>query len=114
MKKLFFFFYLIHEIFCSSIDGNLANSYPFSIKKGYDEVIIFMKDLITIYKPNDIIDKTTGVCLSGTEKGGLYYNGYYYTSCLVSDVPNQFQIKIYNSNFALCETITDSTNFFFL
>jgi len=113
MKKLFFFFFLIHEIFCpSSIDGTLATSYPFSIKKGYDEVIIFMGNLITIYKPNNINDNSIYDCLSGTEKGGLYYNGYYYTSCLVSGATNQFQIKIYDSNFNIRSTISDSTHYF--
>ena len=91
---------------------SLSGNYPFSIKKesGSNEAIVFMDNSINIF---DISQASTGPlsqldiptplpypyivpqCISREENGGIYYNGYFFTSCLKSANSNEFQIKVY-------------------
>ena len=91
---------------------SLSGNYPFSIKKesGSNEAIVFMDDSINIF---DISQASTGPlsqldiptplpypyivprCISREENGGIYYNGYFFTSCLKGANSNEFQIKVY-------------------
>ena len=110
----------------SSLNGDLISNYPYSIKLGYNEVAIFMENYITIYRvADDIYDFkldnliSTCNCQSKGEKGGIYLNGLFYTSCL--DDPNlgKFKIKVYNNIItsdplpsATCQVITSSFDFY--
>ena len=119
MKSFILIIYLINTIICvSNINGVLETTKPFSIKKGYNEVAIFMENYITIYEsksipPNTITDHPTppdtNSCDSNEEKGGIYFKGFYYTSCLVTTSSNNFVINIYNHDASYVKTISDST-----
>ena len=99
----FFIFFIIAFNYCqadSTLDGTLVSNYPFSTKLGYNEVSIFMENYITIYRLPDFIEDYSFVpepgCYSGLEKGGIYHNSFYYTSCLKnmdSNDVNEFEIK---------------------
>ena len=91
--------------------AKLPNNYPFSIKKSNSESIIFLKDSITFF---DVTKTETGdpplenkdlssigiLCPSGKEKGGIFSNGYYYTSCSKYDNSNEFQIIVFDSSLS--------------
>ena len=87
--------------------GTIDNFYPFSIKRGYNEVVIFLENDIKIF---DVTKTNTGTpiesifasatppridCISGEEKGGIYFKGYYYTSCQNPDNSKEFKIKVF-------------------
>ena len=104
--------------------GDLEEDYPFSLKKGYNEAVLFMKNSIKIFNvsntissntnpisyilPNHEIDSSqpayTFNCNSGEEKGGIYFKSYYYTSCLTST--NSFDIITYKYGDFDVTTIT--------
>ena len=114
MKYLFFLFYFIHSILYKlviNLDLNDINA--FSTKIGYNEVAIFMKDKISIYKSIEGLTNTvennpiTPPCSSGIEKGGIYFNGFYYTSCKSDTYPDKFDIRIYTSSFGTSTVFPD-------
>ena len=126
MKFIDFFLYIIiiNLSLFSSLDNpaNLNSDYPFSIKKDQNTVIIFSNNAITTFDltktqiPQDPLTKTDlsgpAECLSGEEKGGIYFSNYYYTSCYVSSSDTtKFQIKVYDLSFNLVYTFPSSYAF---
>ena len=108
-------FILVNSIFKISTSdildnpGDLIEDFPFSLKKSYNEAVIFMNNAIQIFD----VSRTTTLdpikpipdpipsgytCLSGEEKGGIYFKGFYYTSCLTSQGSHNFEIKVYDIN----------------
>ena len=130
---IIFFLNLIRKCFLSdsNTNGNLESRYPFSIKLSTNEAAIFMKDFIQIYnaggmnsqnefsepqkslyKINITIDSEIVHCESNIEKGGIYVNGYYYTSCINNTVePKELEIIYCNFNFS-CSKIKNKTHNF--
>jgi len=126
MKYIVFILILIH-LFLKILalnrnPDNLGYDYPFSIKKGYNEVAIFLKNSIRIF---DVSQTTTAnlisnilpnsdpnyplvgfTCDSGEEKGGIYFKSYYYTSCLTSS--NSFKIINFKKGDSSVTTIPSS------
>ena len=101
-------------------------SFPFSIKRGYNEVVIFLENDIKIF---DVTKTNTGTpiesifasatppridCISGEEKGGIYFKGYYYTSCQNPDNSNEFKIKVfYGDNPTPVKIFPETTHYSF-
>ena len=95
----------------------LNSDYPFSIKKDENIAIIFSYDYISLF---DVTKTTLATdplerhyippCPSGEEKGGIYYDEKYYTTCLDQSDNTKFRINIYDSNFAL-QSSTDPYSF---
>ena len=99
----------------------LPKNFPFSYKINNTHSIIFMKDSIVLYNVNKVLENSepleehflgTDLCPSGEEKGGIYLNKYYYTSCLESQTSKNFQIKVYNEDFDLISTFPSNTNYY--
>ena len=96
---------LILSITALNNPDDLLGLNPFSIRKGYNEVVIFLDGKIQIFnvkntETNPINDPPDSIfCISGEENGGIYLNGFYYTSCLKETDSNYFQIKIYDTSF---------------
>ena len=97
----------------------LPSNYPFSYKIDNFISVIFMEDQITLFdvaqiqinaEPLDPHPLGTGSCISREEKGGIFLNNYYYTSCLISADDTSFQIKVYDDNFALYKTFPSNTD----
>ena len=100
----------------------LSGNYPFSIRKesGSNEAIVFMHNSISIFDislansapyPTTI---PTIVCISKEENGGIYHDGYYFTSCLRSVNSNEFKIKVFQlsvSNAAI-QTFPSSGDYY--
>ena len=106
-----------------SIDS--SSSYPFSIKKGYNEVIIFLDNDIKIFDVTktsigeplySIFNDSTSTpridCISGEEKGGVYFKGYYYTSCQNPDNSTEFKIKVFNGDNPTPVKIFPNTSYY--
>ena len=114
MNKIFFFICLITNIPAFPSLNNpdyLPSDYPFSIKKDTNTAIIFSSNYITLFDvtktsiPQDpLVTKVLIDCPSGEEKGGIFYNDYYYTSCLDPSDNTKFQIKKYDSSLTYIET----------
>jgi hypothetical protein len=91
----------------------LEGDYPFTLKTGDKTSITFMTNTDDPANPDekDVVlfnaDTPTSfttqnldeVCITGKEKGAIYFNGYYYLSCLDSLNSNQFKIKIYDNTY---------------
>ena len=96
--------YLFLKISTLNNPDDLSSDYPFSLKKGYNEAVIFMEDSIKLFdvsntaSSNPVSSIRTFSCDSGEEKGGIYFKSYYYTSCLINATPNNFRISIYDRN----------------
>ena len=101
------------------------NPYPFSIKKGYNEAVIFMENYINIYNLSNTFSSSGPVtkhyypdnhdllCISRKEKGGIYFKSYYYTSCLRDATNlNEFQIKVYDHDFNNENTYPSDSSFY--
>ena len=80
----------------TSLNGN----YPYSIKYGFTNAVTFMDaQKISIFTDNNNspsldANSFTKDCLTRTEKGGIYLNGYYYLSCRNNLAPNDYKFKI--------------------
>ena len=95
----------------------LNSDYPFSIKKDENIAIIFSYDYISLF---DVTKTTLATdplerhyippCPSGEEKGGIYSDEKYYTTCLDQSDNTKFRINVYDSNFAL-QSSTDYYSF---
>ena len=106
MKNINFILFFIEILYSLLINPNpepLSGNYPFSIRKesGSNEAIVFMYNSINIF---DISQANSAPyptpppnvdCISKEENGGIYHNGYYFTSCLRSDNSNEFLIKVF-------------------
>ena len=101
--------------------SELTNGYPFSLKKGYNEAVIFIENSISIFDVTKTSEgegpigsvisddiRTTFTCNSGEEKGGIYFKSYYYTSCLNEVDVDKFKIIIYRQGGTEVKTITSS------
>ena len=125
--KFIIILFLINIPFFSAYDNptSLPSNFPFSTKKDNTKSIIFMKDSITIFDVTKTIDALepleehvlqtateTNICPSGKEKGGIYLDEYYYTSCLNRDNDYQFQIKIFDNNFELFKTFPSDDDYY--
>ena len=122
MNIILFFTYLIINLsLYSSLNNpdNLPSDYPFSVKKDTNTAVIFSNNYITLFDvtqttiPQDpLISKILIDCPSNEEKGGTYFEGYYYTSCLNPADNTEFQIKVYDSSFTLTQTYPTSVDYF--
>ena len=110
--KFIFILFLNNILFIYSTYNNpetLPSNYPFSYKKSDSISIIFMENSITLFDVTKTIDYLNPLeehilidnCISREEKGGIFLNNYYYTSCLKNDDLNKFQIKVYDLDFNL-------------
>ena len=113
----FIIIFLFKIIFCSYKNpSSLTSKYPFSYKKDNSISVIFMENKIAIYNVNKLLDNAEPLeehdideCNSGKEKGGIYLNKYYYTSCKIPNT-NDFKIKVYNETFHLVKTFPENNN----
>ena len=122
MNIILFFTYLIINLsLYSSLNNpdNLPSDYPFSVKKDTNTAVIFSNNYITLFDvtqttiPQDpLISKILIDCPSTEEKGGTYFEGNYYTSCLNPADNTEFQIKVYDSSFTLTQTYPTSVDYF--
>ena len=113
MKNITFLFiltlFLQIPLFLCELEKILPGDYPYSIKLGYEEAVSFINpSYVTIFKVNKLeriindeepfdtynLDDDDP-CITTEEKGGIYYDGYYYLSCLDSVGSTSFQIKVY-------------------
>ena len=111
MKNNFILIYLITIISISLIyslnnPASLNSDYPFSYKKDSNTAIIFSTDLISLFdvtKTANNLDPITqypiSSCSSGEEKGGIFHENYFYTTCLNPSDNSQFNFKTYDSTF---------------
>lgn len=115
---LFFINLSLYSLLPNPNPDSLENNYPFSIKKesGSNEAIVFLDNSIKIfdvsltdttplYKPYTTPSPDID-CISAEENGGIYYNGYFFTSCLSDTNPKKFKIKVFElSGTNFVETI---------
>ena len=119
MKYIFFCFLINIPLFLSINNPDaLGSNYPFSVKKDNNDnnkAVIFMNNEIKIFDVSQLLTNTNPLsqpytssitCRSLEEKGGIFFNNYYYTSCLHPSNNNQFQIKKYSSTFNMAYTYT--------
>ena len=116
MRIILYILFIIKISLFLSFDNPAAlpSNYPFSYKKDNSMSIIFMEDSITLFDVTQILNNLEPLdphpissCISREEKGGIYLNNYYYTSCLKSDDFNSFKIKVYDENFNIYKTFPD-------
>ena len=104
MKNINFIIFFInissYSLLINPNPAPLDSNYPFSIKRasGSNEAIVFLDKSIKIfdisranfqplYKPYASPSPDIS-CISREENGGIYYNGYYFTSCLRNENSN--------------------------
>ena len=110
-------FSLYHNIYLFPFHQNNIQLVLYKNCNWFFERLIFSYDYISLF---DVTKTTLGTdplerhyispCPSGEEKGGIYYDEKYYTTCLDQSDNTKFRINIYDSNFAL-QSSTDPYSF---
>ncbi len=111
--NLFYLILLINFSLYLSEGTPLGDSYPYTIKTGFNEAVTLMNNQkVAIYKTtkenSGLDNKPLGTdCITGFEKGAIYFDGYYYLSCLESSDPRKFRIKIFKKDFSIVTSGSD-------
>ena len=111
--NLFYLILLINFSLYLSEGTPLGDSYPYTIKTGFNEAVTLMNNQkVAIYKTtkeNSGLDSKSldTACITGVEKGAIYYDGFYYLSCLESSDPRNFRIKIFKKDFSIVTSGSD-------
>ena len=121
MKSNFGFIILsLNFILSFSNPDDFTQKFPFSIKKDINEAAIFLNEKITILKldNSDILlanDINTPSCSSQEGKGGIYFKGFYYMSCIYSGDIKKFTILSFSAdNAGTSKSFFPTTSSFYL